>query len=300
MRLLDTFKFLNLVLRHPLNVDRKFEALTGWLKWHVGSRLVTGAIAIPFVNDTYLLAVPSLSAATENIYTGLAEFEDMSFLLHLLRPEDVFVDIGANIGSYTVLASGVCKSTSISFEPIPSTFSLLRKNVDLNGIANQVQLFNIGLGDKEEKMFFTKNLDSMNHAATEDELASSGDLEEVSVSTLDRILDKSPTLLKIDVEGLEAKVLEGAKRILRNESLLAVIIELNGCSEKYASSDKIIHEILLSYGFRIFTYSPFERKLILNDNRDTSSRNVLYLRNYSVIENRVMTAEKFCVLGQTL
>ena len=63
-----------------------------------------------------------MTGATGNIYTGLHEFEDMMFLLHLLRPGDIFVDAGANIGSYTVLASAVVGAKSISFEPVPPLF----------------------------------------------------------------------------------------------------------------------------------------------------------------------------------
>lgn len=47
-----------------------------------------------------------MTGATGNIYVGLHEFEDMAFLLHVLRRTDLFVDVGANIGSYTILAGG--------------------------------------------------------------------------------------------------------------------------------------------------------------------------------------------------
>ena len=72
-----------------------------------------------------------MTGATGNIYAGLHEFADMAFTLHFLRPDDLFMDVGANVGSYTLLASGVCKARTISFEPYPETMAALRRNIDL-------------------------------------------------------------------------------------------------------------------------------------------------------------------------
>ena len=74
-----------------------------------------------------LIANAGMAGATGNIYVGLREFEDMAFLLHLLRPDDLFVDVGANIGSFTVLASGAVGARSLAIEPIERTFNILIK-----------------------------------------------------------------------------------------------------------------------------------------------------------------------------
>ena len=58
----------------------------------------------------------------------------MALLLHFLRPGDLFLDVGANIGSYTILASGVVRATSWAFEPDPQTSRYLRRNVAINGL----------------------------------------------------------------------------------------------------------------------------------------------------------------------
>jgi hypothetical protein len=76
---------LRYILQHPLNAGAKRAALVRYLKWQIGSRLVPGAVLAPFVNDTVLAASPGMTGATQNIYTGLHEFKDCGFLLHLLR-----------------------------------------------------------------------------------------------------------------------------------------------------------------------------------------------------------------------
>ncbi|MEJ7626598.1 MAG: FkbM family methyltransferase [Ferruginibacter sp.] len=82
-----------------------------------------------------------MAGATGNIYMGLHEFPDMGFLLHFLRSEDLFFDIGSNIGSYTILASGQVGAKTFAFEPVPSTFSALHKNILANNLESIVRAF---------------------------------------------------------------------------------------------------------------------------------------------------------------
>ncbi len=80
----NTFKF---ILSHPINRQRKLASLADWFRWQMGSRLLSGAVSVPFVNDAVLMVEQGMTGATGNIYAGLAEFEDMSFLMHFLRPD---------------------------------------------------------------------------------------------------------------------------------------------------------------------------------------------------------------------
>jgi len=66
------------------------------------------------------------------------------------------VDVGANVGAYTVLASGVAGAKSISFEPSPSTFWYLARNVKLNDLEKLSEPFNLALGKEEGQMHLTK------------------------------------------------------------------------------------------------------------------------------------------------
>lgn len=62
-----------------------------------------------------------------NNYFGLFEFEDSMFALQFLRSQDTFLDVGANLGHYSILVSGIHNCSSIAIEPIPSTFQQLKK-----------------------------------------------------------------------------------------------------------------------------------------------------------------------------
>src|SRR5436305_696190 len=97
------FAILKFITNHPLNRNHKFRAIMRFIKWQLNTRLNPYPIIYTFTAKSLLIVKKGMSGATGNLYCGLHEFNDMGFLLHFLRREDLFVDIGANIGSYTVL-----------------------------------------------------------------------------------------------------------------------------------------------------------------------------------------------------
>jgi FkbM family methyltransferase len=297
MGILNTIKF---IMNHPLTEHSKTKALGRWLSWQIGSRLVPGPVVVPFVNDSKLIVSPGMTGATGNIYAGLHEFEDMSFVLHSLTANDLFADVGANIGSYTILASAVVGARCISIEPIPDTFEKLKRNILVNSIQHLVEAYNIGISKEDGIIKFTTGLDTVNHAADKGESLSE-DLIEAKVRTLDGLLTgKQPKIVKIDVEGFETNVIAGADRTLSQASLSAVIMELNGSGRRYGFDENALHRTMLDYGFRTFSYAPFQRKLIPLNERTSTSGNTLYIKDLEPVMDRVSTAPKFHVHGRLI
>lgn len=97
----NTIKYIT---SHPLTRKKKWNALSRFAKWQISSRLAPGAIVFEWVNGAKFLVKAGETGLTGNIYTGLHEFTDMAFVLHYLREDDFFVDVGANAGSYSILA----------------------------------------------------------------------------------------------------------------------------------------------------------------------------------------------------
>jgi len=238
-----------------------------------------------------------MTGATGNIYTGLHEFEDMSFLLHFLRKDDIFVDIGANVGSYTILAGSVVGSKCFSIEPIPTTFTALIDNVNLNGIYDKVSCLNIGIGAGNGQLKLTSILDSINHVKSTTDKETDLIID-VPVKKLDDVLgDEEPTLIKIDVEGVETEVIASAVKTLSRYSLIAVIMELTGSGKRYGYDETALHQKMLDYGFCPYLYLPFERKLQLLNTKNNNSGNTLYLRNVEKVRERLQNAVKFVING---
>lgn len=122
------------IWQHPLAQNDKLGALRLYFLFHVLGQVSPGPILYPLVGSTVFPARPGMAGIVGNIYMGLEDFEEMAFLLHLLRPGDLFVDVGANVGAYSLLASGVCGAKSLAIEPIPETFSLMVENIRVNNL----------------------------------------------------------------------------------------------------------------------------------------------------------------------
>lgn len=294
--LINTLQF---IVRHPLNRGRPLQALSRFARWQLRSRLTAGAVAVPFVGETQLLVARGMTGATGNVYCGLHEFEDMGFVLHALRPGDRFVDVGANVGSYTVLAAGARRAEVIAVEPHPQAHARLLDNVRLNRLESRVRVENAAVGATPGRIAISSDLDTTNHVLSEHERAAG---LEVPMITLDEIAgDWGPFALKIDVEGYESEVLRGGAAVLRAPSLQAVVMELNGSGSRYAFDEAALHSEMLEAGFTSCRYDPFERTLLALPNASKNATgNTLYVRDVEHLRDRVRSAPRHRVLDREL
>jgi FkbM family methyltransferase len=288
MPLLSTLAF---IANHPLNRGRKAQALANYFKWQIGSRLVPGQVIYKWINGSRIIVRHGETGVTGNLYCCLHDFADMGYLLHVLTPDDLFVDVGANVGSYTILACAAKGAKGICFEPVPSTFERLMDNLRINNLVERVEAINIGLSDREGDLVFTSGEDTTNHIVAGSEQASN--VVQVKVLPLDAILEGvTPSLLKIDVEGFEMRVLAGARRILGKKELHSVIMELNGSGRRYGFEDSQIINYMSDFGFSTFRYEPFKRELNAVAADDCRFGNTLFIRGASAIQMRLKQAPR--------
>ena len=273
-------------------------AMRDYLAWQTRSRLTGGAIAVPYVNNSVLLVRRGMHGATQNIYCGLADFNDMGFLLHLLRPNDLFLDVGANVGSYTILASAAIGARSVTLEPNPEIFPALTANIQANQIADRVVAKRAGAGAKTGMMRFEAH-GPQTHVAVTTNANAPGFTS--PVVTLDETLaDSFPALIKIDVEGFESDVLAGARQLLGRPEVLALIIENNDQCVRFGFAPDQAHKMLAGHGFTPAEYSPRERKLELRSGHQPLALNSIYVRDVKGVEVRLKSAPPFRVKGQIL
>lgn len=286
------WSLLKFVWNHPLNAEGKPAAVWRVLSWQIATRLMHGMIALPYVQGTSLFASRGMTGATGNWYCGLHEVHEMAFVLHLLRPGEHFADVGANIGSYTVLAGGAVTARVTAVEPIPETFAHLLRNVALNGLNERVRCCQAGLSVQPGTLRFSAGLDTVNHVLAEGE-----DLPGVDVPVIrldDLVGQDVPTLMKIDVEGHELAVLHGGQATLGDLRLLAVIMETNGSGVRYGVSDNQLLDVMRGHGFVPFGYDPFARRLV---DVTESSGNTVFVRDRTAVEARVKSAPKFSLVN---
>jgi FkbM family methyltransferase len=197
---------------HLINKCGSFKAYLRYVKWHIGSRLVPGDVVHNWVDQIKFIATTTDAGLIGNIYCGLWDFQEMAYTFHVLTKDDLFVNVGANAGAYTLLAYAGSGARGYSIEPITSTFSKLVTNMCLNKLAKRVECFNIGVGAKKDRIPFTSDQDCTNHVVSKDE--DTNQTANVPILPLDVVLQNdSPSMLKIDVEGYEVPVFRGqAKR----------------------------------------------------------------------------------------
>jgi len=268
---------------HPLTRDAPLKACARFALWQIKSRLQDQAI-VPWISGQRLAVRSGMTGATQNIYVGLHEFADMMLALHFLREGDLFLDIGANVGSYTVLASGVCRATTWSFEPDPNTVRHLKRNIAINNLDDLVAVHETALGSREGEIPFTIGLDTTNRVVT----AGERNYRMVRQERIDNLIGGAqPAMIKIDVEGYEKEVLRGARELLSKNSLK--LIELETVTPE-------TNDTLVSNKFERAYYQPFSRKL-QREPTDICSSNSFFVRDWEFVSYRLATANPVKVLG---
>src|SRR6266446_10443872 len=178
---------------------------------------------------------------------------ELAYLEKVLSPGKVFIDVGANFGVYTLVASKLAGAAGrvIAIEPTAQSFAVLRQNIALNHLAN-VRAFQFALAQRRGKAWLYHGWDPVGNSLGKDPLCGN-EGEEVQTEALDKLLEEKGIdrvhAIKIDVEGAEELVLRGAIRCLtRNRPI--VIFEFNpGCAARLGLSPCGARDLLESLGY---------------------------------------------------
>jgi len=170
----------------------------------------------PYYLDDVSMSVEIGNVIEEEILTGSYDPESSRIIRKFVKPGDVCIDVGANVGAITVLLAKQTGRTGqvLAFEPGPPYLQKLRSNLDLNpGLKGVVTIVNMGLSDKNGTLFWQADPEHPYNAG----LMSSDGIS-VPVTTLDQYLFEHnlPRLdfVKIDVESMELEVLRGGREVL--------------------------------------------------------------------------------------
>lgn len=187
-----------------------------------------------------------LDGTVLNLVQGIVKKDDMN----------ICVDIGANLGFVSALLSKKCKSV-ISFEPEPKNAARIKDLIELNQIKN-IEIIQKAVADKPGKLkFYTSTAHAHHSLGLAHESQSDTKFIEVDVTTLDefckeRRIDEIDCL-KVDVEGFEYEVFQGAEELLRNKKIKNIIFEISHKVMTNLKKDsKEIFMLLKDHGFVIY------------------------------------------------
>jgi FkbM family methyltransferase len=197
-----------------------------------------------------------------NLYraeTYLTKEPDMIDWLETMDSNVVLLDIGANIGLYSIYAAKKGVKQVIAVEPESQNYGLLNKNIHLNHLSDKITALNIGFNDVSGlNHLFIPNflpgaaLNNLGESTNWKKEAFNADFRQsvMAYSVDDFLLANSslfPTHIKIDVDGIERRIIEGASKTLKDDRVRQVIIELNTSLPE----DMEIIDILKGHGFKL-------------------------------------------------
>ena len=150
----------------------------------------------------------------------------------LLKPGDVFIDVGANVGLYTLAAAGAMRGVGriVAFEPCGPTKRLLEASVGLNGFSGIVDIHHAAVSNRTGRQQLLTGAASDHHGRLS--LPVPVDMHRASVDvdcvTLDEILASNPVvnLIKIDAPGAELDVLDGGRSVIRQNAEVALMVKV--------------------------------------------------------------------------
>jgi len=218
--------------------------------------------------DNYVLKLDGSGLEKENIVFYLPNFERdyiqsvMMFTRNFFERDElaylkekyiksgaVCLDVGANIGNHAVYYSKLCHASRVyAFEPVHSTFEILKKNIAINDLDKIVDAYNLGISDRTKTARIT-HFEECNIGYTQLAEDETGPLQLVSLDEMK--LPRPIDFIKIDVEGMEYDVLCGASSLLRNSSP-TIFIEI--WEENYEKVD----ELLRNTGYSMVEKRPAE------------------------------------------
>ncbi|WP_414623421.1 FkbM family methyltransferase [Calothrix sp. CCY 0018] len=288
-------KIIRYIIVHPNNRQKQFLSLSKFFGWQLYKRITHRYLDIQLLQNLKLRCYPDSQSASAAIYCGIYDYHEMNFVLRYLREEDSFLDIGANIGIYTLLAASKIKSGSIfSFEALPTNYRRLEENINLNNLT-QVKPYSIAIADSVGSVTISNNTKSDSTAfITTNTTNTTAESLQIASSTLDTELQNENlnhlTLAKMDIEGAEILALKGAKYLLQQQRPHVWILELlNGVNHGYRKQD--IVNLLQDYGYGLYHYNADTNQLQSITLESVQSDNVFAIANSALDFVRLRLSE---------
>ncbi|MBN2423826.1 MAG: FkbM family methyltransferase [Calditrichaceae bacterium] len=191
---------------------------------------------------------------------SISSFNLNSILSNYIHELKTIIDVGANIGQYALASSIFYPISNIyCFEPLPEAYQKLRNNTKHY---KNIKIYNIALGDRKGSLNFYQNEHSHSSSAlkiSEEQIKNFPETRNiktinVTVERLDEfsnsIIIERPVLLKLDVQGYEKKVLDGAKDFLKNIDYLLFETSFVEMYNEEPLFDEM-HTIVKNYGFKL-------------------------------------------------
>lgn len=279
---------LRWLAQHPVFQKHPLRTSGRWLYWQIRQRVTRRPLKMGFINGS-LLEVHAHEGLTGYWYVTFPDFDEQVFLLRFLQSGDVFFDIGANAGAYSIqAASAGCRV--VAMEPVPKPFDRLMANIFLNEASGKIKALPMAVGEVEGRASITTDFGTGNHLTT---ATQSGNVVNVDVTTLNRLglTEGMPSFIKIDVEGYEPEVIRGGREVLRSPGLVGLLLETFRSHNWQSPKFREMEAILAEHGFLPFDYEAHHNRLIPLKTESEGGNNTFYIRDLALVKQRLQRSE---------
>lgn len=203
--------------------------------------------------------------------TGSWQKETARLFEDVIQKGMVVLDVGANIGYFTLIAARLVggEGKVFAFEPEPYNFDLLVKNIKLNGYKNVIPVPKAISDKKGRATLFLDKHRALHSLARENVTRFSGSSVEVEVQTLDGFLKDfghRVDFAKIDVQGAELAVIGGMRRIIETNKELKMVVEFSPKQLRgFGSSPAEFLDRLTGYGFKLYQIGKSKERMVAVD-----------------------------------
>ena len=223
-------------------------------------------VFIKRIHNGYFLKLRPSEHIQQNIFWyGYYEKETILTLEEFLTPDSIMLDVGANIGYHSIVASAKAKKV-IAIEPSTQARTQLQENIQLNRIEN-IQVFDFAAGNENKAArFFSSGQDNTGMSGLHEPENFSGFTEDIVVKKLDDwlVIEKLKIdVVKIDVEGAEWDVLAGMEKTIRRDQPIIFIEVIDAQLSPFGRSSNDIYGFLRSRNYSAYEItSPKQLRII--------------------------------------
>lgn len=264
----NIIKVIAYIWKEPSNKGERLKRLFYGVNWQIWKRTIKKPIILTLDNGAYFISFPKVVMCSFPIYTKIYDSRNIQFVRSFLKGKGVMIDIGANLGVYSLLLKDKIKK-AILFEPLPETAEMCQMNLSLNKL--DYELNRLALGNFSGYVYF----DYKGNADSTAKISPQTKGIKIRIDKLEHLLNeetfRNVEFMKIDVEGYELEVLKGGKKIFGESSLRLVQFE----RLKITPLEKFI-EFFKNYSWEVFAINN-ENKITFHE-KDIKEAHDLFAR----------------------
>lgn len=257
---------LRTIFKHSYNKQNKFKAISRYFQYLRYKTSNNKQRILDVWDNRKIIWYNDSVQSVWLMFNYIIDWEEFNLIQNTFKCNTVFIDVGANIGYYSIWASKFNPDGKIySFEPSEINFRHLNENISCNNLFSQIIPIQKAVAATSGHISMTANLDTLNHIVKNEPDEENRNIIKVSSISLDDFAEKEKILfidyLKIDVEGFELDVLMGSEKLLIGKKIGIIQMEINNALLHSGYTVDAMLDFLNKYSYILCSYDVKKKEL---------------------------------------